>query len=54
MPTHLENGETPSWSSSNHFFTRSLYIGNILYAISPAMLKMNSLADLPDLGSLSL
>ena len=52
--THLLNGETPSWNNTNRFITRSLYIGNVLYTISPAMMKMNSLVDLSELGSLSL
>jgi len=52
--THLQNGEMPSWNNTNRFVTRSLYIGNVLYTISPSMVKMNSLTDLTELGSVSL
>ncbi len=52
--THLSSGELPSYSDSDHFVTRSLYIGNVLYTISPAMVKMNSLTDLSDMGSVTL
>ncbi len=52
--THLQNGELPSYSNTNHFVTRSLYIGNVLYTISPAMVKMNSLTDLSELGNVNL
>jgi uncharacterized secreted protein with C-terminal beta-propeller domain len=52
--THLSNGETPSWSNTNRFITRSLYIGSVLYTISPSMVKMNSLADLSELGTVIL
>ncbi len=52
--THLSSGELPSYSNSDHFVTRSLYIGNVLYTISPAMVKMNSLTDLSDIGSVTL
>src|SRR5207245_9477146 len=36
------------------YVTRSLYIGNVLYTISSAMIKMNSLVDLWPLGSVNL
>ena len=52
--THLSSGELPSYSNSDHFVSRSLYIGNVLYTISPAMVKMNSLTDLSDMGSVTL
>jgi inhibitor of cysteine peptidase len=52
--THLQSGETPSWTNSDHFVTRALYIGDVFYTISPAMVRMNSLADLSDLGSVNL
>src|SRR6266852_4215500 len=52
--THLLNGEMPSWNNTSRFVTRSLYIGNVLYTISPAMVKMNSLTDLSELGSVNL
>src|SRR5256712_2115137 len=37
-----------------YYVTRSLYIGNVLYTISAAMVKMNSLTDLSPLGSVNL
>ncbi len=52
--THLSSGELPSYTNSDHFVSRSLYIGNVLYTISPAMVKMNSLTDLSDMGSVTL
>jgi inhibitor of cysteine peptidase len=52
--THLPAGELPSWNNTDHFVNRSLYIGEALYTISPAMVRMNSLTDLSDLGSVSL
>src|SRR3989449_9981261 len=39
---------------SAYYVTRSLYIGNVLYTISGAMVKMNSLTDLSSLGSVNL
>lgn len=52
--THLKSGEVPNWNNSNRFVTRSLYIGDVLYTVSPAMVKMNSLTDLTELGSVTL
>ncbi len=52
--THLQNGEAPSWDNTNRFVTRSLFIGDVLYTVSPAMVKMNSLTDLTGLGSVTL
>ncbi len=52
--THLSSGELPTYTNTDHFVTRSLYIGNVLYTISPAMVKMNSLKDLSEIGSVSL
>ena len=42
------------WGSGNTDITRSLYIGNVLYTISGAMVKMNDLSDLSELASISL
>ena len=42
------------WGSSNTDITRTLYIGNVLYTISSAMVKMNDLSDLSELNSITL
>ncbi|MGB8780157.1 MAG: beta-propeller domain-containing protein [Candidatus Bathyarchaeia archaeon] len=42
--THIENGT--SISDSNYYVQRSLYIENVLYTVSNAMVKLNSLDDL--------
>jgi len=42
--THIENGI--SISDSNHYVERSLYIENVLYTVSNAKVKLNSLDDL--------
>ena len=57
--THLANGEVPSdycyyggyYSSTNcdRQVSRSLFIGEVLYTLSPTMMKMNSLTDLSEL-----
>lgn len=52
--THILNGELPSYINSAHYVTRSFYIGSVLYTISTAMIKMNSLTDLSEIGSISL
>ncbi len=39
------------WGSSSTDITRTLYIGNVLYTISGAMVKMNNLDDLSDINS---
>src|SRR6266487_2023914 len=52
--THLPNGELPSYYNSHLFVTRSLYIGSVLYTVSNGMVKMNSLTDLSEIGSVSL
>ncbi len=52
--THLQNGETPNYSNSNRFVERSLFINDVLYTISPAMIKMNNLGDLSEIGLVSL
>jgi hypothetical protein len=52
--THLPNDASTAYTSSDLFITRSLYIGGVLYTISNAMIKMNSLADLSPLGSVNL
>ncbi len=52
--THLSSRLLPPYADSAYFVTRTLYIGSILYTISSAMVKMNSLTDLSELGSVSL
>ncbi len=52
--THLPNDASTIYTSSDFFITRSLYIGGVLYTISNAMIKMNSLADLSPLGAVNL
>lgn len=61
--THLANGEVPSeycyyggyYGSSNcdRQVSRSLFIGEVLYTLSPTMIKMNSLTDLTQINSVS-
>jgi len=52
--THLPNGELPNYYNTNLFVDRALYIGSVLYTVSNSMVKMNSLADLSEIGSVSL
>ncbi|HEX4920769.1 MAG TPA: beta-propeller domain-containing protein, partial [Candidatus Bathyarchaeia archaeon] len=52
--TQLPSGQLPSYQNSNLFINRSLYIGSVLYTVSNGMVMMNSLADLSQLGSVSL
>jgi len=52
--THLPNGELPSYYNTGLFVDRALYIGGVLYTVSNSMVKMNSLADLTEIGSVSL
>lgn len=52
--TQIPSGQQYSYVSSALSITRSLYIGNTLYTISNAMIKMNSLSDLSDQGFVSL
>jgi len=52
--THVPNGELPSYYNNSLFVTRSLYISNVLYTVSSGMVKMNSLSDLSEIGSVRL
>jgi inhibitor of cysteine peptidase len=54
MITHQTADNTTFSCSSEYYITRELFIGGVLYTLSNAMIKMNSLADLTDLGSVSL
>ena len=52
--THYPTGVLPTYYPNNLYVTRSLYIGNVLYTISSGMVKMNSLTDLSEIGSVTL
>jgi inhibitor of cysteine peptidase len=55
--THLRGDEllkSGYWFDSNYSVYRSLYIGENLYTISGAMVKINSLADLSELKAIAL
>ena len=45
---------TTYWSTQNNWITRSLYIGNTLYTISNAEVKLNSLTDMTQMGRVDL
>lgn len=49
--THIENGGVNNYT---RHVKRVLYIGDVLYTVSDAMVKMNSLTDLSDISVLSL
>lgn len=60
--THLGNGEVPSYcyyggyyesSNCDRQVSRSLFIGEVLYTLSPTMMKMNSLTDLAQINVIS-
>ena len=42
------------WGSSSTDITRTLYIGDVLYTVSDSMVKMNNLADLSNITSVTL
>jgi inhibitor of cysteine peptidase len=44
----------PIWDSQNQWITRSLYIGNILYTISNAEVKLNNLNDMTQIAQINL
>jgi inhibitor of cysteine peptidase len=48
------NDPASYWSTQNNWITRSLYIGNTLYTISNAQVKLNSLADMTQIGQINL
>ncbi len=50
---HLINS-SDYWSTQNQWITRSLYIGNTLYTISNAEVKLNSLTDMSQIGQINL
>ncbi len=52
--THLPTGQLPDYTNTAYFVTRALYIGDFLYTISNEMVKMNSLVDLQETGSVNL
>jgi inhibitor of cysteine peptidase len=42
------------WVDSNHFITRSLFIGNVLYTFSDSRVQLNSLSDLSLIAKINL
>ena len=52
--SHQTANATPDACYSEYYITRELFIGNVLYTISNAIIKMNSLTDLSELSSISL
>jgi len=52
-PTDL-NQAGSGWYDSNRNVQRGLYIGNVLYSVSPGMIKANDLTTLAPLGELTL
>jgi len=52
--THFPSGYMPGYTTSAYYVTRALYIGSDLYTISTSKIKMNSLTDLSEIGSVSL
>jgi len=48
------NSEYWYWGAYNTDITRTLYIGDTLYTISGSMVKMNDLADLSEINSITL
>lgn len=62
--THLANGEVPSeycyyggyyggTTNCDRQISRSLFIGEVLFTLSPTMMKMNSLTDLSEINTVS-
>ena len=56
--THLNeaslNDSSTYYNSQNYWITRSLYIGNTLYTISNAEVKLNSLTDMTQIAQINL
>ena len=52
--THLPKLTVPGYVNNSYLVTRSLFIGNVLYTLSHQLIRMNSLTDLSDLGSVQL
>ena len=54
--THIDmsGDEEVYWHHSAYTVERSLFIGNVLYTISDRIIKMNSLTDLAELGTVDL
>jgi inhibitor of cysteine peptidase len=42
------------WVDGNHFITRSLFIGNVLYTFSDSRVQLNSLSDLSLIAKINL
>ena len=52
--SHQTGNTFPDSCRSEYYITRELFIGNVLYTISNAIIKMNNPTDLSDLGTVSL
>ncbi|MCW3996464.1 MAG: beta-propeller domain-containing protein [Candidatus Bathyarchaeota archaeon] len=48
------NQQSLIWDQQKNFIVRSLYIGNTLYTISNAQVKLNNLADLSEIATVKL
>ena len=55
--THLANSSVLQdhyWEWRSHFITRALYINEVLYTVSPSILRFNNLTDFTPLGEILL
>ncbi len=51
--THLAKGEDPGYGNQTHWVSRSLFIEDVLYTISPSQVKLNNLTDLSEIKALN-
>ncbi len=51
--THLDTGEIPDYTNSVRWVNRSVYVENVLYTISPNIVKMNSLSDFQEINTVT-
>ena len=51
---YRQDASTIVWNSQNNWINRSLYIGNTLYTISNAEVKLNNLGDLTQIAQINL
>ena len=52
--TNILDNPTRIWEAQSYWVTRALYIGNTLYTISNAQVKLNSLTDLSEIAIVNL
>lgn len=52
--TNILDNPTRIWEAQSYWVTRALYIGNTLYTISNAQVKLNSLTDLSEIATVNL